>query len=103
MYGYPDYRGFGVRKLDIHGNRQLSEFVRREVRRYFPAEYDRSHSMVDRLRARLTPGSTILQAHRGSLRVVVAARTPMAAYDRLLDEIDQLTDPRSLRRVDVLN
>ena len=103
MYGYPDYRDFGVHKIDVHGDRQLSAFVRREVHRYFPSDGSDRHALVDRLRSRLTPGATILKACRGKLRVVVTARTPMAAYDHLLDEIDRLTDPRSLRQVESLN
>ena len=99
MYGYPNYRGFDVDHLNLHGDRELSEFVRTEVRRYYP----RSAVLVDRLRAKLSDGTTILAASRGSLRIVVADSNPMDAYESLLDAIDDLTDPRCLRQVDCLN
>jgi len=99
MYGYPNYRGFDVNNLNIHGDRELADFVRKEVQRYYP----RDVVLVDRLRAKLSAGSTILAATRGSLRIVVADPNPMDAYELLLDAIDDLTDPRCLRRVDCLN
>jgi hypothetical protein len=99
MHGYPDYRGFNVQVVIIDGDRQLAEFVRREVNRYFP----RDVVLVDRMRARLSPDTTILAAQRGCLRIVVADHEPMEAYEKLLDAIDDLTDARCLRRVDCLN
>ncbi len=99
MYGYPNYRGFQVRRVDIHGDRQLLEFLQTEVRRYFP---DAPH-LANRLQSRLSPETIFLTAQRGRLRIVVAEQSSMAAYDRLLIQIDELTDARSLREVDALN
>ena len=99
MYGYPDYRGFEVQRVDIHGDRQLLAFLQTEVRRYFP----NAPHLAGRLQARLSPETVILIARRGRLRIVVAEASPMAAYDRLLIQIDELTDAHSLREVETLN
>ena len=47
MHGYPDYRGFNVQVVIIDGDRQLAEFVRREVNRYFPRDVVADHEPME--------------------------------------------------------
>lgn len=99
MFGYPDYLGFRVKKIDFTCASRRRAFVREEVRRFYRSDMRLERRLANRLRGKMT----VLSAQRGDLEIVVAASAPMDAYDMLLDQIDELLNPRALRQVESLN